>query len=312
VSYPGAEVSRITNDLNSYGQFSLGLIADGSAIVTIQQVSHSNLWISKGKYDDAKQITQADNDGLNGVAATNDRIVFSSASNGSNAVSVTDVNGSPVTQVSPPGELTEGGAISRDGRYVAFCLLKGGDFNVWVADNNGSNLRQLSSGNADERPAFSPDGRFVYFQHWSEGKVHLFRIPFSGGQAVQISDLQMSVPSFSHSGDRILVRYYDEKSKQWLVGIISAADGKLLQTADISLAAQGFPLFSPDDKSLLYGETHNSVTNLWMKPVAGGEGTQFTHFPSELIFNSFMTPDGTLVMARGHVQSDAVLIRNFR
>jgi Tol biopolymer transport system component len=208
--------------------------------------------------------------------------------------------------------LTEGGALSRDGRYVAVCQIKGGDVNIWVADSDGSNLRQLTTGNVDEKATFSADGRFVFYQHWSEGKVHLFRIPFSGGQAVQISDLQMSMPSVSHSGDRILVRYYDEQGKQWKVGIISAADGKLLQTADISLATQGFPAFSPHDKSLVYGETHNSVTNLWKKPVAGGEGTQFTHFPSEMIFNSFITPDGTLVMGRGHVESDAIVIRNFR
>ena len=65
-------------------------------------------------------------------------------------------------------------------------------------------------------------------------------------------------------------------------------------------------------KSLIYGETHNSVANLWKKPVSGGEGAQFTHFSSEQIFNSVITPDGKLVMGRGHIQSDAILIRNFR
>jgi Tol biopolymer transport system component len=222
------------------------------------------------------------------------------------------MNGSVVTTVSPQSQLTEGGAISRDGRYVAFDVLKGGDVNVWIADSSGGNLRQLTTGNADESATFSADGRFVYYQHWSEGTVHLYRVPFSGGPPVQVSDLQMKDPRVSHAGDRVLVPYYDEKSSQWMVGIISAADGRLLQTADISLATQGFPTFSPDDKSLLYGETHDSVTNLWKKPVTGGEGTQFTHFPSELIFNSVITPDGKLVMGRGHIQSDAILIRNFR
>jgi eukaryotic-like serine/threonine-protein kinase len=312
ISYPGSQVSRITNDLNWYGQLSLGITADGSAIITIQQVPHSNLWLSAGRYEDARQITQGDNDGLNAVDASNDRIVFSSASTGSNAVSVTDINGSSVATISPAGQLTEGGAISRDGRYVAFDVLKGGDLNIWIADNNGSNLRQLTTGNADEKATFSSDGRFVYYQHWSEGKVHLFRAPFAGGQPVQMSNLQMGNPSVSHGGDRILVQYYDENSSQWKVGIISAADGKFLQPVDISLTTQGFPMFSPDDKSLIYGETHNSVTNLWKKPVSGGQGTQFTHFPSEQIFNSVLTPDGKLVMARGHIQSDAILIRNLR
>ena len=312
VSYPDGEITRITRDLNTYGQLSLGVTADGSTIVSIQQVPHSNLWLATGNYNDARQITQGDNDGFTAVDAANDRILFSSAASGTNVLAVTDMNGSSVASVSPPGLLTEGGAISADGRYVAFDLLKGGDVNIWIVDSNGANLRQLTHGNVDEKATFSPDGRWVFYQHWSEGKIHLFKIPFNGGEPVQVSDLQMSNPSFSHRGDRILVQYYDDKSSEWKVGIISAVDGKLLETADVSLANQGFPLFSPDDKSLLYGETHNSVGNLWKKPVSGGEGTQITHFPSELIFNSVMTPDGKLIMARGHTQSDAILVRNFR
>jgi len=312
VSYPDGEITRITRDLNTYGQLSLGVTADGSTIVSIQQVPHSNLWLATGNYNDAQQITQGDNDGFNAIDAANDRIVFSSAASGTNVLAVTDMSGSSITTISSPGQLTQNGAISRDGRYVAFDLLKGGDVNIWVADSNGVNLRQLTHGNTDERATFSPDGRWVFYQHWSEGKIHLFKIPFDGGVPVQVSDLQMGCPSFSHRGDRILVQYYDDKSSEWKVGIVSAVDGKLLETADISLANQGFPLFSPDDKSLIYGETHNSVANLWKKPVSGGEGTQITHFPSELIFNSVMTPDGKLVTARGHTQSDAILIRNFR
>ena len=312
VSYPDGETSRITHDLNEYGQLSLGLTADGSTIVTIQQVPRSNLWLSTGNYNDARQITQGDNDGFNAVDANNDRIVFSSAAIGTNVLAVTDMNGSPITSIAPPGQLTESGAISRDGRYVVFDVLKGGDVNIWVVDSNGANLRQLTHGNADERATFSADGRWVFYQRWSEGKVHLFKIPFDGGEPVQVSDLQMGFPSFSHRGDRILVQYYDDKASEWKVGIISAADGKLLQTADISLATQGSPMFSPDDKDLVYGETHNSVGNLWKKPVNGGEGTQITHFTAELIFNSVITPDGKLVVARGHTQSDAILIRNFR
>jgi TolB protein len=137
------------------------------------------------------------------------------------------MSGSSITTVSPPG-LTESGAISRDGRYVVFDLLTGGDVNIWVADSNGANLRQLTHGNADEKGTFSPDGRWVFYHHWSDGKMHLFKVPIDGGEPVQVSDLQMGYPSFSHRGDRILVQYYDDKSSEWKVGIISAVDGKLL------------------------------------------------------------------------------------
>jgi hypothetical protein len=122
----------------------------------------------------------------------------------------------------------------------------------------------------------------------------------------------MGNPSFSHRGDRILVQYYDDKSSEWKVGIISAVDGKLLETADISVAKQGFPLFSPDDKSLIYGETHNSLAISGRKLSVAASGRKSLTFPSELMFDSVMTPDSKLVMARGHTQSDAILVRNFR
>jgi len=97
VSYPDGEISRITHDLNQYGGLSLGVTADGSTIVTIQQVPHSNLWLSTGKYDDARQITQGDYDGFFALDANNDRIVFSSASSGTTALAITGMNGSSIT-----------------------------------------------------------------------------------------------------------------------------------------------------------------------------------------------------------------------
>jgi len=151
----------------------------------------------------------------------------------------------------------------------------------------------------------------VYYLQWSEGEVHLFKVPFAGGEGVQVSPLQINNISVSHAGDRILVEYFDEPSSLWKVGIISASDGKFLQTVDISLATQGFPMFQPDDKGVLFGETHNSVTNLWKMSLSGGSPVQFTHFSSEQIFNSVLTADGKLVMGRGHIQSDAILIKNF-
>ncbi len=312
VSYPGGEISRITNDLNWYGQISLGVTADSSTIVTVQEVPHFNLWVSSGAYHDARQITQGGDDGLSGVSVGRDRIAYTSAESGVGGISVTDMNGASVVQASPPGKPAESPAISADGRYVAFSLLSDKDVNVWTANSDGSNLRQLTSGSADLQPAFCVVNSFVYYMHWNEGKVHLFRVPFGGGKPEQLSNLQIQNAAVSHGGDRILIQYFDEKSSDWRVGILSAVDGKLLQTPDITLVTQGFPGWSPDDKSVLYGETHNGVTNLWKLPIDGGTPTQFTHFTSEQILNSAITSDGTLVMGRGHFQSDAILIHNFR
>ena len=311
VSYPGGEVSRITNDLNGYGQISLGVTADGSTLVTIQQVPHSNLWVATGNYKDAKQITQSDEVGMDGVESAAGKIVYTSFSTGISKLYTANMDGSGEVQVSPGDEFCDSPTISHDGRYVAFMCLKGGNPNIWIAEADGGNWRQLTSGNADLNPTFSPDGAFVYFQRWSESKVHLFKVPFSGGQPVQVSELQIITQSFSHRGDRMLVQYFDDKAAQWKVGILSAADGKFRGQVDVTLTTQGFPLFMPDDKSVAYYETHNSVTNLWRLSLDSGARTPLTSFTSELIFNAAITREGTLLMARGHSNSDAILIRNF-
>ncbi len=311
VSYPSGEVSRITNDLNGYGQISLGVTADGSTLVTIQDVPHSNLWVATSDYKAAKQITQSDEDGTNGVDAAAGKIAYTSFSTGVSNVYTANMDGSDVVQVSPGDGSCFSPTISRDGRYVGFMCLQGGTPNIWIANADGSNLRQLTSGTADMAPKFSPNGAFVYFQHWSEGNVHLFKVPFSGGQPVQFSELQIQDQSFSHRGDRILVQYFDDKTSQWKVALVSAADGKFLGPVDVTLTTQGFPMFMPDDKSVAYGETHNSVTNLWKLSLNSDARTPLTSFTSEEIFNSAISPDGTLVMARGHHNTDAILIRNF-
>lgn len=311
VSYPSGEVSRITNDLNGYGQISLGVTADDSTLVTIQDVPHSNLWVATGDYKNAKQVTQSDEDGMGGVDAAAGKIVYASFSTGVSGLYTANMDGSGVVPVSPADESCFSPAISRDGRYVGFMCLKGGKPNIWIANADGTHLRQLTSGNADVNPTFSPDGAFVYFQRWTEGKVHLFKLPFSGGQPVQFSDLQIQNQNFSHRGDRMLVQYFDDKASQWKVGIISATDGKFLRPVDIDLTAQGFPIFMPDDKSVAYIETHNSVTNGWKLSLDNGTRVPLTNFTSEQIFNGAITPEGTMVIARGHDSSDAILIRNF-
>jgi len=311
VSYPAGEVSRITNDLNSYGRLSLGVPADGSALVTVQQVPHSNLWVAKGNYKDPKQITETEGDGTDGLDAAGGKVAYNSITTGISSIFTANLDGSGAVQVSPADEYCATPAISHDGRNVGLTCFKDGKPNIWLVKVDGSDLRQLTSGNADLDPAISPDGAWVYFDRWTEGRVHLFKVPFAGGDPVQVSDLQIQSHNFSHRGDRMVVKYFDDKASQLKVGLLSVADGKFLGPVDISLTTQGFPMFTPDDKGLLYGETHNSVTNLWKLSLDSGARTPVTNFTSDVIFNSVMTSDGTLVMARGHHHTDAILIRNF-
>jgi len=69
--------------------------------------------------------------------------------------------------------------------------------------------------------------------------------------------------------------------------------------------------FAPDAKSVLYLVREKNIDNLWGQPLDGSPLRQVTHFTSEQIAGFRFSPDGTkLAIERGHIESDAVLLRD--
>ncbi len=63
---------------------------------------------------------------------------------------------------------------------------------------------------------------------------------------------------------------------------------------------------------MVYVDSRDQIMNLWKLQLKSGARTQLTHFPSDVIFSYAVSSSGQLAVARGRVDSDAVLIRNFR
>ncbi len=84
--------------------------------------------------------------------------------------------------------------------------------------------------------------------------------------------------------------------------------GKILRIFDISAEAR----WSPDGKDLTYIRTVDGVSNIWAQPFEGGEPRQITRFTEGLIFNFAWSKEGDLALSRGAIESDVVLIENFR
>ena len=314
-AYPGGEVSRITNDLNSYGLLSLGVTADGSALITIQAGQRSNVWLAPGLTQEAKPITSGSDDGARVVAVQGDKVAYSSSAGGANGIWVTDTSGATPVQVSPPGDAIDGASLSPDGKYLAFCSLPKATSqpNIWLANTDGTNAHKVTNSDRDEMPSFSADGKWIYYNHWTEGRVHIFKIPVEGGEPIQVTQFQAETPEVSHHGDRMTARVYDDATAHWRIGVISTSDGKLLQTLELTpLENGGTPAWTPDDDGVVYVDIRDQIPNLWKFQLKTGARTQLTHYTSDNIFNYAVSSTGQLAMGRGRTDSDAVLIRNFR
>ena len=73
------------------------------------------------------------------------------------------------------------------------------------------------------------------------------------------------------------------------------------------------PRWTADSRALTYVVTNAGVSNIWLQPINGDAPRQLTTFKSDRIFSFDWSRDGKqLLVARGMVTSDVVLISNFR
>jgi dipeptidyl aminopeptidase/acylaminoacyl peptidase len=102
--------------------------------------------------------------------------------------------------------------ISHNGRLVAFVVtrLNGPKntylSNIWLADVASGNTWQLTRGDSDDDPQWSPDDATIAFSSGRSEKGQIYRIRVSGGEAERLTNLPngASSPQWSHDGSRIL------------------------------------------------------------------------------------------------------------
>jgi dipeptidyl aminopeptidase/acylaminoacyl peptidase len=97
--------------------------------------------------------------------------------------------------------------ISHDGKLVAFVVSRadlkddGYHANIWIAAADGSSVTQLTRGDHDGSPAWSPDDRTLAFTRGHGVPPQIFAIDPAGGEARQITSLAGGVTEFSWSHD---------------------------------------------------------------------------------------------------------------
>jgi Tol biopolymer transport system component len=315
LSYPGGELSKITNDLDAY--FSLSLTADAHTLAVVQNDLLSNLCVlPRGQTSGSQQITSGrKQEGFAGLTwLSNERLAYTSLASGSPQVWAVDADGShpkQITQAQDFGAFEDVRACA-SGRYFLPVTSRPG---IWRFDADGNHAKQLTTFDNDFYPSCSPDGKWVVFASQRSGSAPtLWKVPVDGGETEALIDHPPGLPDVSPDGKWIATSDEPEPGKPKLL-VIPFQGGSPVKTFNVASATPAGDyrqvLWTRDGRELTYVDTRNGVSNLWSQPVDGGPPRQLTDFKSGQIFRFAWSPDGKrAALACGSQTSDVVLLKD--
>jgi Tol biopolymer transport system component len=160
--------------------------------------------------------------------------------------------------------------FSPDGRRVAFESDRSGQFEIWLADPDGSNAVQLTSMDAPASgdPRWSPDGQTIAFNSNLEGQQEIYLIPAGDGKPRRLTSHPANdqLPSFSRDGNWIY--FGSNRTGQDQIWKIPASGGEAAQVTHNG----GYVAFeAPDGASVYYTQTPYAPSALWRLPTSGGQ-----------------------------------------
>lgn len=315
VPYDSSPTRRITNDLNGYGEVSLGVTADSNTIATIQLINVSGIWVTSANDDEshARQILRTSVP--DAVAWTPDgRIVYASRTGENWDIWIANPDGTDSKQLTADAFVDQRPSVSGDGRYIVFQSNRSGARNIWRMDLDGSHLKQLTTGSElDSSPVCSSDGRSVVFTSERSGKPSIWKIDIDGGSPVQVTTQVSEFPTISPDGKSIAYFYTDDANNQPRLGLIPLEGGGPLKTIDLPRSVQPIAFaWMPDGRSIAYLDNASGILNVWSQPVDGGSPEQLTNFKSEFLTSFAISRDRKIAAYRWSATRDIVLIKDYR
>ncbi|HEU4768459.1 MAG TPA: protein kinase [Pyrinomonadaceae bacterium] len=244
LSYPGGEKRRITNDLSAYRV--IDMTADGKRVATIQVDGLINLWVAPG------------GDATRAVRLPTGNVGFYSSS-GNNLSWTTD-------------------------NRVLFMSNEGGMADVWIADPNGGNRKQLTT-NGGTSPIATADGRYIVFISARDGNWAVWRMNVDGSNPVRLTNGPAHVyPSLTPDSKWVL--FIDNDGAKPTLWKVSIDGGAPVQVTDHMASSA---VVSPDGKLLAYSYPESS------DPFAPPNRIAVVNFADNTPVGTFtFTPSGTV------------------
>ena len=167
--------------------------------------------------------------------------------------------------------------FSTDGRQLAFNRWRPGvGADIWIADADGKNLRQITNNPAtDSQASWLPDGRIAFLSDRKNRHMMLWLTSLTTGKEEPLLDLGDEIQYAQLSPDGNQVAYNFGKDGVINVWTASVSDGQRKQLT-FGNELMGFATYSPDSKELAFEWQRGEDAYLMVMPSEGGSATQLT------------------------------------
>ena len=166
--------------------------------------------------------------------------------------------GAGPTDSAPTVAATSTPATRSVGGRIAFYSTRAGSADLYLMDENGNQLQQLTSSAADERvPSWSPTGDLLAYYSDADGDYEIYILQLSTGQTRQITFNTCGdfTPQWSPQGDE-LIYYSDCDGNREIYRIRTDGSGsqQLTFTSDVY---NWFPAWSPDGRQIVFASNRS-------------------------------------------------------
>ena len=322
LGYPGGDARLITSGLQNYGNYGLGVTADGRELVADAYIRSSHIWAAgaDGDAGRAVRLTTGDDDGGVGLTTLADgRIVYVTRVGGARDIWVMNGDGTGAHPLTADRYTESEVTATPNGRYLVFVSDREGFSHIYRMDVDGSDLKRLTSAETnDGAPDCSPDGEWVVYTSSDEEGATIRKVSIDGGAPIDLIEGAVA-PAFSPDGKLVSCIFPAES----VVGagrlaIIPASGGQPVRSFDVVSFAWSYPSarWTPNGQSIVYRRMEpkkGGLWNLWQQPVEGGETRPLTNFKTESVFRYAFTRDGQrLVLSCGNLNANVALITGFQ
>jgi Tol biopolymer transport system component/DNA-binding winged helix-turn-helix (wHTH) protein len=156
---------------------------------------------------------------------------------------------------------------SPDGRHIVFTSSRGGAWEVWMSDADGTHLVQLSGASSSGAvyPRWSPDSQKIAFTSKQNGHAEVYIVDISERlpRRVVTNLPYMSTPSWSHDGRWL---YFQSTAAHTDVERIFRCPASGGEAVALSAESSSFPWESYDGETLYFVDHFGSIHMVSLQP----------------------------------------------